>query len=251
MVTSLARPSRYRGAESRLMCTRPDREPRLRQTGRAEARAPGSALRPCPGRHPTGARGSRRQTSTALIPSSRDDGTRPFLRRARRASTARTLPIRWQRTSSTTCITTQICQSAGGTRRGAQVRDRKRRRERARPPPSSRRGPGSSSRIRVPARAATGRWGGCATCAGGEGGNWRFLRLASGYERVKARHLVPRQNWKYCLLNSQPRPVTRTVNNRQGGTRRAEVGSLLVALCNRTLLEAARPLPPDCIYSEC
>ncbi len=27
--------------------------------------------------------------------------------------------------------------------------------------------------------------------------------------------------------------------------RRAEVGSLLVAPCNRTLLEAARPLPPD------
>jgi hypothetical protein len=25
---------------------------------------------------------------------------------------------------------------------------------------------------------------------------------ASGYARAKARHLVPRQNWKYCLLNS-------------------------------------------------
>ena len=39
-------------------------------------------------------------------------------------------------------------------------------------------------------------------------------RLGPGYERAKARHLAPRQNWKYRLLNSQPRPVTRTVNNR-------------------------------------
>jgi len=50
---------------------------------------------------------------------------------------------------------------------------------------------------------------------------WRRWQLAipivwgSGYERAKARHLVPSQNWKYCLLNSQPRPVTRTVNNRR------------------------------------
>jgi hypothetical protein len=49
---------------------------------------------------------------------------------------------------------------------------------------------------------------------------WRRWQLAipivwaSGYKRAKARHLMLRQNWKYCLLNSQPRPVTRTVNNR-------------------------------------
>jgi hypothetical protein len=42
---------------------------------------------------------------------------------------------------------------------------------------------------------------------------------ASGYERAKARHLVPRQNWKYCLLNSQPRPATRTMNIRRSALR--------------------------------
>jgi hypothetical protein len=57
---------------------------------------------------------------------------------------------------------------------------------------------------------------------------WRRWQLAipivwaSGYEQAKMRHLVPRQNWTYCLLNSQPRPVAQTVNNRRSEIVRAK-----------------------------
>ena len=43
---------------------------------------------------------------------------------------------------------------------------------------------------------------------------WRRWQLAipliwaSGYERAKARHLVPRQNWKYCAGPSQAQRPT-------------------------------------------
>jgi hypothetical protein len=123
------------------------------------------------------------------------------------------------RTSSTTRIMTQTATVPGGTRRGAQVRDRKR--------------PG-----REPSRDRRRRRAGVRACRRGplflhESNStvvwlrhmrwWRRWQLAitivwaSGYERAKARHLVQRQNWKYCLLCSQPRPVTRTVNNRRYG----------------------------------
>ena len=75
---------------------------------------------------------------------------------------------------------------------------------------------------------------------------WRRWQLAipivwaSGYERAKARHLMLGQNWKYCVLNSQPRPVTRTVNNRRSGAISRRLPSLVVVRAPRRLTSGLR-----------
>jgi hypothetical protein len=50
---------------------------------------------------------------------------------------------------------------------------------------------------------------------------------------AKARHLVPRQNWEKCLLNSQSRPVTRTVNNQRSVWLWDAEQAFLFAVCSR------------------
>src|SRR5580704_94362 len=206
------------------MCTRAqiaNPNPRQKRASPRPARH-GSVLRPCPRKAPKRSKRITTTTIATLIPSSRDHGTRPlFIEKAATSQYSQNAAHPMARRSSTTPVITQTATAPSCTRRGAQVLDRTRlgrkpsrdpRRRRAEVR-TCRRGPlflhESSSTVLWLRHM---RW-------------WRRRQLAipivwaSGYERAKARHLVPRQNRKYCLLNSQPRPATRTMNIRRSALR--------------------------------